>query len=98
MPGDLWADVYLDIDKSGYAIRCYMGKNNISGEETRSNVCRNYVSGWRTEPPPASNRRVTTIKRFFLWTGYRHLDKRTKEARKRYFKDHPDQRPECWED
>jgi hypothetical protein len=98
MPGDLWADVYLVIDKSGYAIRCYIGKSNISGEETRSNVCRNYVSGWRTEPSAGAGPRVTTIKRFFLWTGYRHLDKQTKQARKRYFDDHPEQRPECWDD
>lgn len=93
--GDLWAWVYLDIDKRGYPRRCYIGKNNMA-EGTRSNTCRSFVRGWRATPllkdgvPTAG-----TIERFFIVMGDKHL-KLLEEAKKRWAASHPEDNPDCY--
>jgi hypothetical protein len=98
MSGDYSAWVYLDVDYKGYPQRCYLGQNNVIGEETRSNICRSFLSSWRAILP--ENRGlsgVTRIRRYFVLLGKKHqaqLDR----AKRQYFHEHRDQRPECFEE
>ena len=98
MPGDLWAVVWLDVDKGGHPLRCYIGENNISGSETRSNVCRSFLSGW-TAPRGTvpRDKSVNRIRRKFVLVGSRH-ETLMEQAKKRYFQDHPDVNPRCWDE
>lgn len=96
LPGDEWAWVYLELDKNARAKRCLMGENNIRDPDLRFFVCRAMKEDWH----PASDEEAktlasTTVKRFFVIPGYDH-DKKLREARKRFFAEHPDERPECY--
>lgn len=98
MPGDYWAWVYLDVDKKGYPQRCYLGQNNVIGTETRSNICRSFLSSWRATPPGKSDPGgVTRISRYFLLLGNKH-QRQLDRAKRQYFREHPDQRPECFDE
>jgi hypothetical protein len=95
--GDLWAWVYLDLDNHGFVLRCYFGGSNISGPETRSDVCRSFVSGWRATPLMKDGTAVAgTTKRFFILAGKKHR-KLYDEARKQWFAEHPEDSPSCYQ-
>jgi hypothetical protein len=97
MPGDLWAEIYLDLDKAGHPLRCHMGKTNMSAPETRSKACKSFLKSWHAAPLMRDGKPVAgTTTRVFVVLGGRH-DKLNEEARKRWFAEHPDQRPECFE-
>src|SRR5690348_6683330 len=71
--GDLWAWVYLDLDKRGQPLRCYIGENNLPAPETRSNVCRSFVGSWQAAPLVKDGKPVAgTTRRFFILMGRRH--------------------------
>jgi hypothetical protein len=96
--GDLWAWTYLELDKNGEPKRCLMGKNNIHDEDTRFFVCRAMQKDWHAATPEEAKAAAsTTVKRFFVMIGPDH-DKRLREAKKRYFAEHPAERPECYPD
>jgi hypothetical protein len=96
--GDLWAWIYLDLDKSGEPIRCYMGENNMPAPETRSKVCRSFVANWKAAPLMKDGKAVAgTTRRYFTIMGRRH-GKLFEEARKRWLAAHPTESPACYED
>jgi hypothetical protein len=107
MPGDRYAEMYLDIDKSGKPINCRMGKNNIPGDD-KFFVCKAFIEQWSTSPrpddpavgpPPPNLPRGSPIKatvhRTLMVTGDQHA-KAEREARDRFFREHPEEQPECY--
>jgi hypothetical protein len=96
--GDEWAWVYLELDKKGWAKRCLMGENNIDDSDRRFFVCRAMKQDWRPATKDGALALAsTTVKRFFLIPGPDH-EKQMREAKKRFFAEHPDERPECYPD
>jgi|SRR4051794_26249064 len=96
--GDLWAWVYLDLDKRGQPLRCYIGQTNLSAPETRSNVCRSFVATWQATPLMNDGKAVAgTTRRFFIIMGRRH-EKLFDEARTRWFAEHPEESADCYSD
>jgi hypothetical protein len=107
MPGDRFADIYLDIDKAGKPINCRMGKNNLYGDD-RFFVCSAFMEQWRTSPqpndpavgPPPANLPPhspikATVHRQLLTYGEKHA-KAERDARISFFRQHPEERPECY--
>lgn len=98
MEGDRYAEIYLDVTKSGEPLACRIGKTNIRSDSDRFDVCRAFMStrGWKegVDPStPASGR--ATIKRKYVAYGNKH-QKAEREARKRYFQHHPNVSPKCF--
>ena len=95
--GDLWAWVYLDLDKAGAPLRCRIGEGNLSAPETRSNVCRNFVGSWQARPLVKDGEPVAgTTRRFFILMGRKH-EKLFDQARARWMAAHPELRA-CYSD
>jgi hypothetical protein len=96
MPGDKWAWVYLELDEKARPKRCLMGESNIHDSDMRFFICRVAKEDWRpATPEDARTFASTTQKRFFILRGPDHA-KKMREARKRYFAEHPDERPDCY--
>jgi len=100
MEGDRYAEIYLDVTKSGEPLACRIGKTNIRSESNKFNVCLAFMStrGWRegvSQSTPDSGR--TTIKREYVAYGGKH-QKAEREARKLYFQQHPEVSPKCFPD
>jgi hypothetical protein len=93
--GDHYAWVIVDIDKTGRAIRCGIGENNIPDPETRFRLCNAYSEDWRGPPASASDPAIRTIKRHFTMIGYEH-QMADQKARKAWFRAHPEERSECY--
>jgi hypothetical protein len=92
--GDYYAWVYLVIGKDHRPAKCLMGENNIHDDQMRFFACKAFVDGW--DPAHASDVQPgQQIKRYFVIPGAAH-EKANKEARKKFFAEHPDQRPECY--
>jgi len=107
MAGDQYADVYIDIDKSGKPINCRMGQNNIPGDD-KFYVCQAFLGQLTTTapsanptpgPPPANLPRNSPVKgtiyRRYVGYGPDH-EKAERNARKQFFEQHPDERQECY--
>ncbi len=94
-PGDHFASLALDVDKTGYPYRCTIVSHNYPDPEQAFWVCKNYRERWRGPPATASDPDKRTFKRLSLIAGYERLGTERK-ARKQWFKDHPDERPACY--
>jgi len=95
MPGDRWAWVYLKIDTHGRPYSCGIGENNMT-PGLRSRTCISFIRNWKAVPVMRDGKPVaTTIKRHFIAIGDKHYEA-NREARKRFFLEHPDERPECY--
>ena len=107
MYGDEYAEIYIDIDKAGKPIGCRMGQNNIPGDN-KFFVCQAFIEQWRTSPRPndpaigpppphlpANSRVNATVHRTYIAYGPDH-EKAERNARKQFFQQHPDERPECY--
>ena len=91
--GDLYGWVYLKIDKNGRP-QCFMGQNNINDSDQRFFICQAFTRDWKPAKPEDALPGAV-VKRLFIMAGPHH-DKIEKEARRRFFADHPDERPECY--
>ena len=109
MYGDEYGEIYIDIDKAGKPVGCRMGRNNIPGDN-KFFVCQAFMDQWRTSPrpndpavgPPPANLPANspvkaTVHRTFISYGADH-EKAERNARKRFFQQHPDERTECYPD
>ena len=95
MSGDRYADIYLDIDSQGKPTGCRMGKNNIPGDD-KFFVCQAFMRQWSTNPQAAPGKTgPTTVERQYFEYGMRHADAE-RAARKKFFREHPYERPECY--
>jgi len=91
--GDLYAWVYLKIGKD-HRPECFMGANNINDSDERFFVCNAFANGWK---PARAEDAVpgTVVKRLMVIAGPNHA-KLDKDARRRFFAEHPDERPDCY--
>lgn len=107
--GDDYADIYIDIDKAGNPVACRMGRNNIPGDN-KFFICKAFLDQWKTAPPdsnsdvgpppadlPSHSPIVGTVHRVYDGYGAAH-EKAERAARKKFFADHPDERPDCYPD
>jgi hypothetical protein len=95
MKGDHYAWVIVDVDRTGRPLRCGIGDNNIPDPDTRFLLCNAYKGDWRAPPAGAGDPEVRTIRRRTTMVGYEH-QMADKKARKLWFRQHPDERPECY--
>jgi hypothetical protein len=93
--GDHEAVIYVDVDKAGRPLKCGLGKNDIPDPETRFRLCRSYMEDWHAPPAAQGDPAVRTIKRQFTMLGYNH-QMADQKARKLWFKQHPQERSECY--
>jgi hypothetical protein len=70
-----------------------MGKNNIPGDD-KFFVCKAFMEQWSTAPSPVATT-GTTVERHYLAIGDKH-QKAEENARKAWFRAHPEERPECY--
>src|SRR6059058_2213160 len=70
--GDHYAWVYIDVDKTGRALRCGIGANDIDDPDTRFRSCLAFRDDWRAAPAGPNDPAVRTIKRRFTLIGYEH--------------------------
>ena len=95
MRGDQFAWLVLDVDRDGVVFNCRIGDNNYIENETRFWLCKNYSDRWRGPKAAASEPDKRTFRRYSLIAGYAH-DRADKSARRQWFMDHPQERPECY--
>jgi hypothetical protein len=94
-PGDRWAWMYIDVDKTGRPLQCRMGENNIP-EDKRFWVCRAFLEDWHGKPEVKDGVPIrTTVKRLMIMAGPKHR-KAQAAARKKFFQEHPDERQSCY--
>jgi hypothetical protein len=95
MVGDEYADVYIDINSSGWPLGCRIGRTNVDKDD-QFWVCNAFMEGFRTKPPiELAKGERTTVQRTFISYGDAH-QKAERKAKKEFFKQHPSERPECY--
>jgi hypothetical protein len=92
---DQFAWIYLDVDRKGYVVRCAFGKNNFPDPEGLFWLCKSYSDRWRATPAANSDPAIRTLERFALIASYEHTAA-DRKARKLWFQQHPEERPECY--
>ena len=95
MKGDRYAWVIIDVDRGGRPIRCGVGDNNLPDPDMRFFLCNAYKGDWRAPAASAGDPEVRTIKRLTTMVGYEH-QMADKKARRAWFKQHPEERSECY--
>lgn len=96
LPGDRSAEVYIDVDKAGEPTGCRLGKTNIPTDE-RFNICMAFIRHYRINPDAPGISLPTTVMKLYVEYGDKH-ERAEKEARKSYFAQHPEIRPDCYRD
>ena len=95
MPGDKYAEVYIDIDERGSPVKCAIGKTNIPPDD-RFWACKSFMDDWHTDPIIRDGKAVRgTVHRSLTLTGDEH-QAANRKARKRWFAEHPAERPSCY--
>ena len=97
MPGDEWAELWIDLDVQGRPKNCRIGKNKLK-PESGFFMCRAMMAQGDFKPVikdgvPAEG----TVMRKFFSAGRLH-QRAEAEARKKFFKDNPQERSSCYPD
>ena len=93
--GDQWADVELDLDAKGKATACRVLKSNMSREDNFW-VCGAMQVQGQYHPVMKDGVAIAgTIQTKTVGLGMRHREANA-QARKRWFKEHPDERWDCY--
>ena len=72
-PGDLWADLRLEVDKRGYPTRCGILRTDIRDPEMRFWICHAFMQDWHIEPLMQAGKPVPqVVTRHFVLQGIRH--------------------------
>jgi len=95
LPGDKYAWVFIDVDRTGRPLSCKVGDTNIFDSDTLFLLCGAYKADWRAPAASAADPDRRTIKRDTVMIGSAH-EKANQEARRAWFKAHPDERPSCY--
>lgn len=97
MPGDEWAELHIDLDAQGRPKNCRVGKNKLK-PETGFYMCRAMMAQANYEPVEKDGVAVEgTVTRKFFLNGRQH-QRAEAAARKKFFKDNPQERPSCYPD
>ena len=95
LAGDKFAWVFIDVDRTGRPLACRVGDTNISDSDTLFQLCAAYKEDWRAAAAVAGDPDRRTIKRETVMIGPAH-DKANQDARRAWFKAHPDERASCY--
>lgn len=95
MRGDRYAWLILDVDRRGHPLKCRVANDNYPDPESRVWLCKQYTEVWRGPRAAASDPAVRRLMRYSLIPSYEH-DMADKKARKLWFKQNPQERPECY--
>jgi hypothetical protein len=97
MPGDQWAWLYIDLDVNGRPKNCKVGEHKYE-PEMGFFMCRAVMASGEFEPVIKDGVAVEgTVKRYFTLAG-RARKRADEAARKQWFKDHPEERANCYPD
>jgi hypothetical protein len=91
MKGDLWGQFFIQVDAKGRPTGCRVGEHNMDGD-TLWMTCEALKEQWR---PPEGTAFPTTSKIRMHMRGPRHRQIE-EAARKRFFRENPGERPECY--
>jgi hypothetical protein len=94
MRGDMYAELFLDMDKEGRPTGCAVGKNNLV-PDMEYRACAAYLRGWRMDPRKDGTAAPTTMPQLFLIKKKNHL-KAQRQARDAYFAQHPELDTTCY--
>ena len=95
MTGDKWAEVELDVDATGTATSCRVVKSNMSREDNFG-VCGAMQVQGQYDPPMKDGTLIAgKVQTKMLLEGMRHRDA-DMAARKRWFREHPQERWACY--
>jgi len=95
MPGDNYASVFIDVDRTGRPLACRVGETNIHDSDMLFQLCQAYSQDWRGPAAAAGDPDRRTIKRRTVMIGSAH-ELANQQARRAWFKAHPDERPSCY--
>jgi hypothetical protein len=95
LPGDKYASVFIDVDRTGKPLSCRLGNTNIFDDYTRFQLCSAYSEDWRGPPAAAGDPDRRTIRRDTVMIGSDH-ELANQKARRAWFKAHPEERPSCY--
>lgn len=97
MSGDQWGDLAIDLDANGRVTGCHAVKGNLE-PEMGFWVCRSISAQGEFDPLMKDGIAVAgTRTRHFVLEGMRHRDANA-AARKKWFAEHPNERPSCYPD
>ena len=94
MRGDMYSEVFLDVDREGKPTGCSVGRNNVTRDQ-EYRACAVYLRGWVTDPPPPGTRLPMVVQKLFLVRSKTHI-RAERAARAAFFAQHPELRPECY--
>lgn len=95
MRGDYYANVYIDIDRTGRPLQCKIGQTNIE-ETDRFWICNAFMQQFRTQPPvELAKGERTTIERRFVSYGDEHR-KAERKAKKEFLQKNPSAKTGCY--
>jgi len=95
LPGDTYATVLIDVDRTGRPLSCRIGKTNIFDKDTLFQLCNAYSQDWRGPPASAGDPDRRTISRDTVMIGSKH-ELANQQARRAWFRAHPDERASCY--
>ena len=95
LPGDKYASVLIDVDRTGRPLACRIGRTNIFDKYTLFQLCNAYSDDWRGPQANAEDPDRRTITRDTVMIGSEH-ELANQQARRTWFQQHPDQRPSCY--
>ena len=95
MSGDQWARMDLDIDAQGRITDCRVRASNVDAE-TRFFMCRAMRGSYQPDPPEdGAALGPRTVQTSLVLAG-RQRRRAEEAARKRFFREHPEERSECY--
>ena len=94
MRGDMYSEVFLDVDREGKPTGCSVGRNNVTRDQ-EYRACSVSLRGWVTDPPPPGTRFPMVVQKLFLVRSKTHI-RAERAARAAFFAQHPELRPGCY--
>ncbi|WP_310466915.1 hypothetical protein [Sphingomonas sp.] len=95
MSGDQWAKMNIDVDAKGQVTDCRVIASNVDAE-TRFFMCRAIRHGFEPDPPAeGAAPGPRTVQTSLVMPG-RQRRRAEEAARKRFFRDNPHERSECY--
>lgn len=95
MPGEMYAEVILEVDREGNPTGCSVGRNNVDRDQ-EYRACSVFLRGWRMDLGSIAETKFPVVMRkLFLVRGKTHI-RAERTARAAYFAQHPELRPECY--
>ena len=95
LPGDKYASVFIDVDRTGKPLSCRVGNSNIFDDFTRFQLCSAYKEDWHAPSAAPGDPDRRTIRRDTVMIGSEH-ELANQKARRAWFSSHPQERSSCY--